>query len=339
VQSGIGFINWTVPSTPGAGYLVRASGTSGISDRSDAPFVVTRRLMPAITIVTPAGGSNLQAGTTAGLEWTAADVTGTMRAEYSVDGGTTWTEITSVSSTGDGPYTHNWIVPNEPTANAMIRVMSVVAGDTSGIFTISPATIKTLQVLSPNGGEIWRGGEQRTITWDAPEGITAVDIAYSTDGGAHWTVIQTGVPSVAGSMSYPWTVPALAQETNVALVGITNNANAAENDISDAVFTIRTATAGFAEGVTGPEGLHLLGNYPNPFSGRTELRWQQPRAGSAELRLYRQDGGLSRVIDLGGYEAGQHTAVISADGLAAGSYLYELRVDAMAARGVMVLTR
>ena len=62
-------------------------------------------------------------------------------------------------------------------------------------------------VTSPAGGETWKAGSTHAITWTATDnvGVTAVDLAYSTDGGASYpNIIATGL---ANSGTYAWTVP------------------------------------------------------------------------------------------------------------------------------------
>ncbi len=341
VSAAAGYYDWSAPSAPGTGYLVRVASVTGPqADQSDGPFSVNRQLVPSITIVTPAGAEDMIVGSTRQLEWNTIDVTGTMKVEYSVDGGTAWTEITQTEAEGDDSYTYDWTVPNTPAENALLRVISLTAGDTSASFKISPAPVTPIQVLTPNGGEIWTSGDQRNITWDGPDDVTSVAIGYSIDGGTSWTQIATGVPSGAGAaMSYQWTVPTLQQETTTALVAVLNSSDPTKMDISDAVFTIRNSVAGIAGGSAAENGLRLLGNYPNPFSGVTEIRWEQPRSGAAELRIYRADGATVRTLDLGGHDAGRHTATVPADGLASGSYLYELRIGGAAVRGTMIVTR
>lgn len=65
----------------------------------------------------------------------------------------------------------------------------------------------SVAVTAPAGGETWKAGSTHAITWTATDdvGVTAVDLAYSTDGGSTYpNVIATGL---ANSGTYPWTVP------------------------------------------------------------------------------------------------------------------------------------
>ena len=69
------------------------------------------------------------------------------------------------------------------------------------------STFPSVAVSAPDGGETWKAGSVRAITWSATDdvGIAAVDLAYSTDGGASFPfLIARGLTN---SGSYSWTVP------------------------------------------------------------------------------------------------------------------------------------
>ncbi len=73
--------------------------------------------------------------------------------------------------------------------------------------TIPDVTPPAVALTSPDGGEDWKAGSSHAITWTATDavGVTGVDLAYSTDGGASFpNAIATGL---ANTGSYPWTVP------------------------------------------------------------------------------------------------------------------------------------
>jgi endonuclease/exonuclease/phosphatase family metal-dependent hydrolase len=95
----------------------------------------------------------------------------------------------------------------------------------------------TVQVTAPNGGESWAGGSARNVTWTS-SGVANVKLEYSLNGGSTWSVITSSTAASAGS--YAWTVPNTA--STAARVRVSDAANAATNDVSDAAFTITTAT-------------------------------------------------------------------------------------------------
>jgi hypothetical protein len=108
--------------------------------------------------------------------------------------------------------------------------------------TIPDTTPPVVAITSPDGGEDWKAGSSHAITWTASDnvGVTAVDLAYSTDGGVSFpNPIASGL---ANSGSYPWGVP--NTPTGTARVRVTAH-DAAENlgaDSSAANFTISTWT-------------------------------------------------------------------------------------------------
>ena len=97
--------------------------------------------------------------------------------------------------------------------------------------TTTPADAIT--VTAPNGGENWTVGESHPVTWTSTGTIANVDIDYSTDSGGSWTPMALGTTNDG---SYEWTVPSVPSTT--CLVRVSDAANAATSDNSDAVFTI-----------------------------------------------------------------------------------------------------
>jgi hypothetical protein len=90
-----------------------------------------------------------------------------------------------------------------------------------------------LEVTSPDGGENWPVGSTQLIEWTC-SCLDSVKLEYSTDGGATWTVIASGLPCAKGT--YPWTVPDAPSEN--CLVRASDASDGDPSDGSDAVFTI-----------------------------------------------------------------------------------------------------
>jgi hypothetical protein len=84
------------------------------------------------------------------------------------------------------------------------------ASDSSVIraFLAPPATATTpsVQVISPNGGEVAKHGKTFTITWSASGGITSQEIELSTDKGATFSAMIAS--NLGGDVrSFDWQVP------------------------------------------------------------------------------------------------------------------------------------
>jgi subtilisin family serine protease len=109
---------------------------------------------------------------------------------------------------------------------------------------VAPAVAVTV----PNTSVAWKAGSTHAITWTATDntGVTAVDLAYSTDGGVSYpNVIATGL---ANSGSYSWSVPNTPSSTARVRATAHDAAGNVASDASDVNFTIDrwtiTASAG-----------------------------------------------------------------------------------------------
>lgn len=121
----------------------------------------------------------------------------------------------------------------------------------------SDATPPTVSLTSPVGGETWKAGSIHSITWTASDnvGVTSVDLAWSTDGGATYpNSLATGL---ANSGSFSWTVPNTPGTANRVRATAHDAAGNTGTGASGANFTIDrwtiTASAG-ANGSISPTG-------------------------------------------------------------------------------------
>ncbi|MEM6783263.1 MAG: T9SS type A sorting domain-containing protein, partial [Bacteroidota bacterium] len=80
-----------------------------------------------------------------------------------------------------------------------------------------------------------------------------------------------------------------------------------------------------------PERLTLGGNYPNPFSDETTLRYGLPEAADVRVALYDLLGREVLVVQDGPQTAGWHTPIVDAARLASGLYVW--RVEATTPSG------
>jgi hypothetical protein len=74
------------------------------------------------------------------------------------------------------------------------------------LVVIAFAKSQSLQITSPNGGEVWQGGSVHNITWTSTN-VDNIKIEYSLNNGLTWTVIAASYP--VSSSSYSWTVPCI----------------------------------------------------------------------------------------------------------------------------------
>jgi hypothetical protein len=144
------------------------------------------------------------------------------------------------------------------------------------------ATAPVANLTAPDGGEVWKAGSSRSLTWAASDNVavTSVDLAWSSDAGANWNPIATGI---ANSGSYLWTVPAVASSAARVKVTARDAAGNLGADSSGAVFTIDwwtiTASAGTGGTIT-PFGLIPV------LEGASRAFNVTPGAGFAQANLF-----------------------------------------------------
>jgi hypothetical protein len=93
--------------------------------------------------------------------------------------------------------------------------------------------LPSITVTSPNGGEYWKNGEIKDITWTSTGGMVNVKVEKSTDGGSSWTPIWTSIPNDG---SQPWGLSGMY--SNQCRIRISDASNSAIYDVSNGNFTV-----------------------------------------------------------------------------------------------------
>jgi hypothetical protein len=279
---------WIVPDNPSDNCQVRISEINvdnGPSDVSNAVFSIIPG--PVVTIVTPNGGEQLEAGTTYDITWTSNGTVNDVKIEYSPDNGSNWAAIIT-STANDGG--HSWTVPDNPSKSCLIRISETDGEPTDisdTVFTIVSPSTATITILSPNGGESLTIDTAWQISW-ASTGMQANDqviIEYSIDSGGSWLIIK---PSIKNTGSYDWTVP--DNPANNCLIRISgSDSDEGPSDVSDAVFSIEPPAEPTIT-VTSPNGGETL------TTGAThEITWTTSGMESVENIIieYSTDTGVT----------------------------------------------
>ena len=227
--------NWVVPNLNSAQCLIRVLDYVNTCkfDDSDAPFSI----VPAIPVLTsPNGGQSWYAGTVNNITWNTATIyTSTVRLDYSVNNGVSWT---SIASNADNSGTYSWTAPLENSANCLVRIMNFndmsVADQSDAVFTIKPA----VTILTPNGGEQVNnigGCTVTSITFDHSPAFTTFYLEYTLNDGITWTPITTNFSATANPATYNWNIPNVSGSQARVRVRPTVNGY---TDASDEVFPI-----------------------------------------------------------------------------------------------------
>ncbi len=229
-----GFYTWSqIPNTLSTNCKVRISDAQDGApvDESDLFFSIVPA--PDIKVVTPNGGETVQSGTNYEIRWTSENVEN-VRIEYTLNGGAVWTTIINTTpSIGTYLWTN---VPNTNSLQCKIRVSDAHNGTPFDIsdqnFQITNLVVKSIKVISPNGGEDWEAGTQQNITWNS-SGIEKVKIELSSNKGASWSVL---VDNYTGG-AYQWTIGETLNSSQCQ-IRISEAPINTISDISDGVFII-----------------------------------------------------------------------------------------------------
>jgi hypothetical protein len=241
--------SWTLPVPSGTANkkkcLVRVIGYSQnvkvASDVSDTSFVIN-----LVRLDSHNGGQPLDAGETVSVQWTrrAGLAATTAKIYYSLNKGVTW--VYSGQAAADaGSY--NWEVPltKKPKATCRLKVTlfngaTVVGSDKSD----ANFTIRTVEVVDPNGGETPTGGQSYDVSYHVYNRYpyARAEAYLSLDGGVTWKLLGQQDPVVApGPAILPITLPDVAttkKNCKVKVQLVDEDEKVLTNDISDAVFTI-----------------------------------------------------------------------------------------------------
>ncbi|MFA5392699.1 MAG: DUF2341 domain-containing protein, partial [Candidatus Paceibacterota bacterium] len=241
---------WTVPDDLSDSVTIRVREVSAPASRDTATVVsktssTIKIVDPKITLTSPNGGELWVKNETNNITWTSEGTihSGSLVLHYSKDGGSTWIAISGFDGINDGVFA--WAIPEVAVSDlCKIRIRDsariAVTDVSDNTFKIIPAA--TIEVRSPNGGEIWTIGGTYTITWAIAGQIGGHDvkIEYSKDNFVNdINVIKASTPN-DGSESWVGVPVDPSADVKIRItdlnVGYTNI-----TDTSDAVFTICTA--------------------------------------------------------------------------------------------------
>jgi hypothetical protein len=162
---------------------------------------------PTVTLTSPNGGENWEAGMAKNITWTTTGTVSNVKIELSTNGGSSYsTVIASTPNTGNYP----WTVPNTPSANCLVKVSDA---SNSSVFDVSNAVFTISTPASPiiSGAVKTSGGvsiEGVTVTFSDGGGTATTDSSgnYSKNVSSGWTgtvaPTKTGYTFTPSSRSY-----------------------------------------------------------------------------------------------------------------------------------------
>lgn len=159
----------TIDNPPAGSYTLRVNGLAVPTGPSQDYALTWSVEMPYIEVLYPNGDERFNSSASETITWNNAGVTGNQTVEYSLNGGTNWTTL----STSVGPTTTRlvWSLPSANTSTALIRISSGALSDQSdATFKILGATTGFAgSGVSCNAGEV-------IFTWNATTNATHYDI-------------------------------------------------------------------------------------------------------------------------------------------------------------------
>ncbi|HDS30882.1 MAG TPA: hypothetical protein ENN67_07570, partial [Firmicutes bacterium] len=172
---------------------------------NDVYFTFTEMEQPEITVVTPNGGEMWQIGSDEYIQWKWTGNIPYVNIYYSKDDfvADVNTIASDVANTGEYLWEN---IPADPSNTVKVRIAwsanESVFDDSDDYFSIMSEVPPMLQLLIPNGGEIWEVGSTQEITWESHNLPGPVNLLYSKDSfNSDFHLIEVEFPNTG---SYFW---------------------------------------------------------------------------------------------------------------------------------------
>lgn len=154
---------------------------------------------PAVVLIYPVGGESILADTTIKIKWSSAFVD-SISIHLLTNNGIDWVELSNSLSAELGEW--DWMTPNSIFDSCKIKIVSKsdasVRDESNSGFSIYVDA--TLDLLAPNGGEVWESLTDYSIEWTS-ENINSIIIEYTSNIGSVWQNIDT---VTASSGNFIW---------------------------------------------------------------------------------------------------------------------------------------
>jgi hypothetical protein len=291
-----------------------------------------------VEVVAPDGGEEWRYGTAQKIEWESAEV-GAVDLEYRGWAGGPWVGI--ADSVADAGKSYVWVIPDAPAESCVVRVLRHGGGaedESKATFRITVPYLAADPAALDLGTAGLNEVQSDTLRLSNP-GTAPLLIASVTSSDARFWPGRRTLAIAPGSAD---------------TLGVYYRPEAAGND--SATFTLAAndpasphlvRLTGRGVPVVGVEESGALGyglwqNRPNPFTGRTQIRYRLGAGTRVSLTVYNLKGERVATLVDGEQEAGEHSVSFgpgSGRSLAAGIYFYRFRAGGFSATRRMVLMK
>ncbi len=248
VDASLGTWTWNLPGdtelSTQARIRIMDTSDATVTDSSNNNFEVKGGLR----IDTPnTAGISIQVGNNYDITWTKFGNIPNVQIHYSsnggIGGGGTYPDPGNLIATVPASDQHFlWDIPDAIGTNVRVRVRQ---SDNFNVWDESDTSFEIkgkLQIVAPNGGEVWFVGENNNIQWIPTGTFTSqVKLEYSTNAfvnESQTVFIATVAAGASGvTQNYNWSVPNAISTT--LKVRVTDANNATVTDTSDNSFTIK----------------------------------------------------------------------------------------------------
>jgi hypothetical protein len=308
---------WQVPNVNSSEVIVRVIDVeSGLEiDRSDNIFSI---VPPANFISKPSAKDPIYFGGAKGqIKWSVEDLS-KVRFEFSADGQSGWTSVSSSVNATTGQV--EWNIPaGINSKKAVVAMYNAETGDFIAASEPFKVLAGNLTITRPTTGEKLVANSTAKVTWNSTN-VNNFDIQLSLDGGINWTTIQENVNAL--KRNFDWKVIDNVNTENAILRAIYNGDSELEYTRSSK-FGIRTTTNVNSDVTALTVGVA----YPNPFTTETAIDINLPSEGNVTVELYNAAGAhISTLVDAAQFARGLNYINIKGEGLTAGVYFVKINV-------------
>ena len=290
-------VSWTPSGLSPGEYTIRVSSTvspTNVTPAESADFTITASTGTTLDVLQPDGGESWSVGTTHLISWddNLPETVDIQLWDYvsptapvliaAADAGL-------ASATSLSGSTWAWPIPGTITQSTTYRIKvkssltptSTISSTSAANFSLTATSGSIIDVLQPDGGEIWSVGTTHLISWndDLPEKVAISLWDYVSPTAPVEITGNTGLASatsLSGS-TWAWTIPSDLVTSTVSStlrIKIESTATGSISSTSAANFTIRpygkspgssniTLSGGFAS--------NNVTMYPNPTTGQLTI--------------------------------------------------------------------